>query len=206
MENVLENRSQLKEIKICGYKSLGTNTQPIELKLNNLNIIIGANGAGKSNFISFFHMVSNMLTGALQVYIGKNGSAESLLQFGSKRTKMISASLTFENQRFIDTYEFSLAKAVNDNLVFTEETITSGEQKYELHSGQKESFLLIEEAAHASERAVRAILSGCKTFQFHDTSSEAHIRNAANMDNNLFLMSDEGNVAAYLYMLKMKYE
>lgn len=202
----MENRSQLKEIKIWGYKSLGTNTQPIELKLNDLNIIIGANGAGKSNFISFFQMLSNMMTGALQVYIGKNGLAESLLQFGSKRTKIISARLTFENKGFIDTYEFSLAKAVNDTLVFTEETITSGEQKYELHSGQQESFLLTEEASHASERAVRAILSGCKTFQFHDTSSEAHIRNAANMDNHRFLMSDGGNVAAYLYMLKMKYE
>ena len=71
MENMLENRSQLKETKIRGYKSLGTNTQPIELKLNDLNIIIGANGAGKSNFISFFQMLSNMMTGALQVYIGK---------------------------------------------------------------------------------------------------------------------------------------
>lgn len=137
---MLENRSQLKEIKICGYKSLGTHTQPIELKLNDLNIIIGANGAGKSNFISFFQMLSNMMTGALQVYIGKNGSAESLLQFGSKRTKMISASLTFENQGFIDTYEFSLAKAVNDTLVFTEETITDGDRNLNCTVDKRRAF------------------------------------------------------------------
>lgn len=203
---MLENKSQLKKIKIGGYKSLGTTTQPIELKLNNLNIIIGANGAGKSNFISFFQMLSNMMTGALQVYVGKNGSSESLLQFGSKRTKMISASLEFENKNFKDIYEFSLVKAVNDTLIFAEETIVSGKQRFELNSGQKESFLLEKEASHASERVVRTILSGCKTFQFHDTSSGAYIRNAANMDNNRFLMSDGGNVAAYLYMLKMKYE
>lgn len=201
----MANKSRLKEIKISGYKSLGTDTQPIDLELNNLNIIIGANGAGKSNFISFFQMLANMMTGALQIYIGKNGSSESLLQFGSKKTKMISASLAFENTRFINVYEFTLVKAVNDTLIFAEETITAGKQRFELNSGQKESFLLTDGASHASERAVRAILSGCKTFQFHDTSSEAHIRNAAYVDNNRFLMSDGGNVASYLYMLKMKY-
>lgn len=203
---MLENKSRLKKIKISGYKSLGADTQPIELELNNLNIIIGANGTGKSNFISFFQMLANMMTGALQIYVGKNGSSESLLQFGSKRTKMISASLVFENKKITDTYDFSLVKAVNDTLIFAEEAITVGNKRFELDSGQKESFLLSEKAFHASERAVRTILSGCKIFQFHDTSSEAHIRCAANIDNNRLLMSDGGNVAAYLYMLKMKYK
>lgn len=119
---------------------------------------------------------------------------------------MISASLVFKNEKFTDTYEFSLVKAVNDTLIFSEEIITAGRQRFELHSGQKESFLLTDEASHKSERVIRTILSGCKTFQFHDTSSEAHIRNAANIDNNRFLMSDGGNVASYLYMLKMKHE
>lgn len=201
-KRVLDKRSRLKEIKISGYKSLGTDTQPISLKMNKLNIIIGANGAGKSNFISFFQMLANMMTGALQIYVGKNGTSESLLQFGSKRTKMISASLVFENEIFTDTYEFSLVKAVNDTLIFAEEIISDGKNTFELSSGQKESFLLTDQATHASERAVKAILSGCKTFQFHDTSSEANIRNAANIDNNRSLMSDGGNVAAYLYMLK----
>ncbi len=202
---MLNKKSRLKEIKISGYKSLGTDIQPIDLEMSNLNIIIGANGAGKSNFISFFQMLSNMMTGALQIYVGKNGSSESMLQFGSKRTKMISATLVFQNDKFTNTYEFSLVKAVNDTLIFAEEAIGDGKNRYELSSGQKESFLLTNEASHASERAVRAILSGCKTFQFHDTSSEAHIRSAANIDNNRFLMSDGGNVAAYLYMLKMKH-
>ena len=64
-KRVLDKRSRLKEIKISGYKSLGTDTQPISLKMDTLNIIIGANGAGKSNFISFFQMLANMMTGAL---------------------------------------------------------------------------------------------------------------------------------------------
>lgn len=208
----MENKSRLKEIQISGYKSLGTDEQPIKLELSNLNIIIGANGAGKSNFISFFHMLANMMTGALQIYVGKNGTSESLLQFGSKKTKMISASLVFENKNFVDTYDFSLVKAVNDTLIFEKEAITdwnkdtAQRRRKELCSGQKESFLVTGEATHKSEQVIRGILSGCRTFQFHDTSQEAHIRNAANIDNNRFLMSDGGNVAAYLYMLKVRYE
>lgn len=145
------------------------------------------------------------MTGALQIYVGKNGSSESLLHFGSKKTKTISASLSFENKRFTDIYEFSLVKAINDTLIFAEETITAGKERYELSSGQKESYLLTDKASHANEKVIRATLSECKAFQFHDTSSEAHIRNAANIDNNHFLMSDGGNVASYLYMLKTNY-
>ena len=55
---MLKKKSRLKEIKISGYKSLGTDIQPINLEMSNLNIIIGANGAGKSNFISFFQMLA----------------------------------------------------------------------------------------------------------------------------------------------------
>ena len=32
------------------------------LKLQNLNVLVGANGAGKSNFISFFRMLSRLIT------------------------------------------------------------------------------------------------------------------------------------------------
>lgn len=138
----MDKRSRLKEIKISGYKSLGTDTQPISLKMDTLNIIIGANGAGKSNFISFFQMLANMMTGALQIYVGKNGTSESLLQFGSKRTKMISASLVFENKIFTDTYEFSLVKAVNDTLIFAEEIISDGKIHLSSAVDKKRAFCL----------------------------------------------------------------
>ena len=83
-----------------------------------------------------------MMTGALQVYIGKNGSAESLLQFGSKRTKMISASLTFENKRFIETYEFSLAKAVNETLVLQRKRLLPGNRNLNYTVDKKRAFYL----------------------------------------------------------------
>ena len=43
----MANNKQLKKIKISGFKSF----KECELKLGNINLLIGANGAGKSNFI-----------------------------------------------------------------------------------------------------------------------------------------------------------
>lgn len=201
---LMNNKSKLHRIKVSGYKSIGSGKSSINLNLSNINIIIGPNGAGKSNIVSFFKMLSNIMTGAFQMYVGKNGSAENLLYFGSKNTPVINASLEFQNEENTDIYEIALGKAVQDSLIFLSESIIWNGKRFELASGQKETFLLSDEVKHSSEKIVRGILSNCRTFQFHDTSATAYIRGATRIDNNRFLMSDGGNIAAYLYMLKNK--
>lgn len=201
---LMNNKSKLHRIKVSGYKSIGSGKSSIDLNLSNINIIIGPNGAGKSNIVSFFKMLSNIMTGEFQMYVGKNGSAENLLYFGSKNTPVINASLEFQNEENTDIYEIALGKAVQDSLIFLSESIIWNGKRFELASGQKETFLLSDEVKHSSEKIVRGILSNCRTFQFHDTSATAYIRGATRIDNNRFLMSDGGNIAAYLYMLKNK--
>ena len=201
---LMDNKSKLHRIKVSGYKSIGSGKNSIDLNLSNINIIIGPNGAGKSNIVSFFKMLNNIMIGAFQMYVGKNGSAENLLYFGSKNTPVINASLEFQNEKNTDIYEIALGKAVQDSLIFLSESIIWNGKRFELASGQKETFLLSDEVKHSSEKIVRGILSNCRTFQFHDTSATAYIRGATRIDNNRFLMSDGGNIAAYLYMLKNK--
>ena len=48
-----ERKDQLNRIVIKGFKSI----KECDLELNNVNVLIGANGAGKSNFISVFEML-----------------------------------------------------------------------------------------------------------------------------------------------------
>ena len=45
-----------------GFKSI----REMDLELRPLNVLIGANGAGKSNLISFFRMLNEMTGGRLQ--------------------------------------------------------------------------------------------------------------------------------------------
>ena len=51
----------LKQVILKGFKSI----KGMDLKLCPLNVLIGANGAGKSNFVSFFKMLNEMMAGRL---------------------------------------------------------------------------------------------------------------------------------------------
>ena len=51
-----------------------------------MNALIGANGAGKSNLISFFKMMNELMAGRLQRHVALTGHATANLHFGSKVT------------------------------------------------------------------------------------------------------------------------
>ena len=77
----------LKRLHLKGYKSF----REINIELRPINILIGANGAGKSNFISLFKMLRHMMLGELQLYVERQGGASALLHYdyGPKKTQEI---------------------------------------------------------------------------------------------------------------------
>lgn len=200
-----QNRSLLKRITVSGYKSIAGNESFQSIDFNDITVIIGANGSGKSNLISFFKMLNNMMTGAVQNFIGKNGFAEAILHFGSKQTPLFHANLQFKNSTDSDEYDFSLEKTSQGQMIFSEEKIIWNGHIHDFGAGHKESFLATSALSHSYEKTIRHILSNCRAYQFHDTSDSSRIRNYANIGNNRFLMSDGGNIAAYLTMIKSKY-
>lgn len=200
----MNRRSRLKKIELAGFKSIAAKEHALRLDLTDVNIVIGSNGSGKTNLLSFFKMLNYMMTGAFQNYVGRYGGAEYLLHFGSKYTSSIESRLTFVNNKDTDIYDIVLAKNIQDSLFFADESIECKDRRYELEGGQKESYLATNTLRYSSERIIKYILSNCRTFQFHDTSMISHIRSASEIENNRYLMSDGGNIAAYLYMLKTK--
>ena len=52
----------LQHIEIKRYKSI----KEISIQLNSINILIGANGAGKTNFIRFFTFLNSIIENRLQ--------------------------------------------------------------------------------------------------------------------------------------------
>ena len=79
--------AMLKRVVLKGFKSI----REMELELRSLNVMIGANGAGKSNLVSFFKMLNEMMGERLQQYIGVSGRAQSLLHYGPKVTPQLEA-------------------------------------------------------------------------------------------------------------------
>lgn len=203
-------RLKLTNIHLEGFKSVNGEGQ--DIPLGDITVLLGANGAGKSNLISFFKMLNYMMTGALQIYIGESGFADSLLYYGSKRTPRLRASLTFSNADSEDTYHFALSHAAGDTLIFTEESFVwqkrDSDTPYvvQLDPGSKESRLTEKGESDKTAAVISSLLKGCRVFQFHDTSKEAKIRNSGYIEDYRFLKSDGGNLAAFLYAMQQQEE
>lgn len=116
-------RTKLQEVTIRGYKSIAYD-KPVTLKLGDVSILLGANGAGKSNIISFFRMLSYMMSKSFGRYVEISGTSHALLHYGIKRTPVMSGELKFADSNSMDIYGFSLANATPDRLIITEERIT----------------------------------------------------------------------------------
>ena len=113
---------KLKEMHVKGYKSIdGQRGQSISL--GDLTILLGANGVGKSNLVSFFKMLNFMTTDALQQYVGRQGVSR-LLFYGPKRTESITFELIFESESIRDTYEVQLSHGLPDRLFISGEKVT----------------------------------------------------------------------------------
>ncbi|NER94672.1 MAG: AAA family ATPase [Symploca sp. SIO1B1] len=200
---------RLQRLTLNGFKSI----KAMDLELHPLNILIGANGAGKSNLISFFKMLNEMMAGRLQLYIGKSGRAQSLLHFGPKTTPQIEAKLDFEVENGVHTYNVRLFHAPVDTLIFAEETLSflqtgwASRRIDKLGAGHQET--KIGEAADKgtqTARALRYLLNRCRVYHFHDTSSTANVRQSCYFGDDLWLMSDAGNLAALLLRFRTENE
>lgn len=196
--------NRLKTITLRGYKSF----QNTEVPFSDVTVLLGANGAGKSNLVSFFRMLNFLSTGALQDYIGRNGGSESLLHNGRKTTSRIEAEVEFAGPDSTTCYFIRLADAAPDTLVFTDErahfkkTGYSEPQDIALGAGHKESELKARAQTDKTCKVLFGMLSRCRVFQFHDTSSTAKIRKSGYIDDATYLRSGAGNLAAYLRSLQ----
>lgn len=196
----------LKRIKLSGFRSI----KEMDLELRNLNVLIGANGAGKSNLVAFFKMLNEMMGGRLQDFIAKSGRATSNLYFGPKTTPQIESSLEFKAKSGLDTYRMRLFHAAGDTLYFAEETLSflqdgrvGPPKEFSLGAGHQET--IIRDKAQKGEsvaKVFRHLLNSCRVFHFHDTSPTAHVRQSCYVSDDRLLMPDAGNLAAMLYKWK----
>ncbi len=195
----------LRRVILNGFKSI----KAMDLELRPLNLLIGANGAGKSNLVSFFKMLNEMMGGRLQQYIGTTGRAQSLLHFGPKVTPQLEAQLEFEVDNGVNTYAMRLFHAAGDTLVFADESLSFLQTGYTkpklvpLGSGHEETRIGQEaEKGVPTAKVFRHLLNHCRVYHFHDTSPTARVRQYSYSGDNRWLMPDAGNLAAFLLRLR----
>jgi len=195
----------IKKLTIEGFKSI---RQLQDFELRSLNVMIGANGAGKSNFVSFFRLLREMIEQRLQLAISTEGGADSCLYMGPKITKEIIGKLYFGN----NGYEFVLRPTADNRMVFADEaTFFRGQfrpSRRSLGSGHTEAKL----KDHKDDSGVMArfgvphyvfdAVSSWVVYHFHDTSATAAVRRQGPVNDNESLRPSAENLAAYLYRLQ----
>ena len=184
----------IKSIHIRNFKSIKDSG---EVLLRPINVLIGANGVGKSNFIGFFKFLNKIYNKELQLYVAQNGRADNFLFFGSKFSSSLSGTITFDN-KYQNEYSFKLIPDQTGNFIFAEEW-----------SNTKTGDLLINEIGdreseiknHSWFRSgyLSDQLSTLKIFHFHDTSFNAKVKQPSITQ---YLHEDGGNLASFLYRLQ----
>lgn len=205
--------TQLKKIYLSGYKSISPK-HPLEIELDNINILLGANGSGKSNIISFFKMLNVMMSCSFQLFVEKAGTSQVFLHYGAKHTDKIQGELHFESKSDHNFYSFTLTHAAPDRLIITSEEIGWFTNNRAVHhdlcekSNFKESVLIKYKDNHKYDRLNEAcyiihnLLSNCKVYQFHDSSPESPIRQSSQVDISKYLQAEGNNLASFLCYLK----
>ena len=94
----------LSAITIKGFRSIGSVE---DLAIRPINVLIGANGSGKSNFLGVFKLLQAIRAGELQNYVARAGGADKILHFGSKVTEELVIRLTF-GDRISSSTRFTL--------------------------------------------------------------------------------------------------
>lgn len=189
----------LRKVKIEGFKSI----ESAELTLSDLNVVIGANGSGKSNLIGVFRLLERVLSRNLQVFVASE--PDRFLHHGRKVTPALSLDFAFDQ----NSYGFKL-KAAQDTLIFEYERVEySGYWSYgePLAVGHKESKL--EEAAASYKNKIPKYVfpkvRNLVVYHFHDTSETSPAKQTCDLDDNRFFRPDAANLPAYLYWLQEKH-
>ncbi len=198
--------NSLDKLTIKGFKSI---RELVDFELTSLNVIIGGNGAGKSNLISFFRMLRAFVDGNLNRYVKNNGGAGDLVFNGRKMTRI----MEFETRFGPRGYRFKLAPTPNDTCSLEDEArYYSGGSSgwWNLGVSEDGTSNMVGEAlkdqgdAKYSKPVYDAIASW-QIYHFHDTSSTAAMRHYEIVQDNKAFRTDAANIGPFLLKLKNKY-
>lgn len=194
---------RVSSLTVTGYKSI---RELREFPLHNLNVLIGANGAGKSNFIGLFRLLNEMYEQQLQLFIQTQGGPDAMLHFGRNVTDHLHAEFYFA----YNGYLFDLVPTQDNRLIFKSEiskflgVLYPAMPSATLGSGHDESRL--KEARDQYSPYVRESVSRWRVYHFHDTSERARVKQKHATNDNLRLKPDAANLAACLRMLREQHE
>lgn len=194
----------IERIEIEGYRSIRKIAGGLEL--GPVNVLLGANGAGKSNLIGFFAFLNQLVNKNLLFYTREQGGASRILRNGPKTTDTLHFKIDAEQ----NAYEATLRWVKDDSFFFDYERTFYHRPGYDrpyedmLGKGHLESCLREHEGKRdVSSHVLRKLLS-LRLYHFHDTSPKAQVKLPQREGDSETLASDAANLAPVLLKLQRK--
>jgi len=198
--------TQLQKITVKGFKSIHS---LVDFEMRSLNVLIGANGAGKSNFIGVFRFLAALTGDNFPVDVQNWGGPDALLHYGRKVTDAIEFEVYFAPEGGVaNGYQVTLAPTQDNRLIFTREQSwingRYGANSYALGVGHDVAKVTSDELERSKNvsRYVAGKLKVWRQYHFHDTGETAAVKQVHQENDTLRLKPDAANLAAYLRKLK----
>lgn len=184
--------SRMDEIIVKGYKSF----KELTVRLGRINLLIGANGAGKSNFLSLFELLGNAYEQRLAQYVTQLGGVDKLLHQGRKVTDRIEMAVT-EGR---NSYALTLMEA-DGQLVVEHEKLYYNGTSLDIARFDEEPRLKAYDGMKRGEY-IKDYISQIRKFHFHDTGRRSPFASDCDIVNDAYRMYEQGeNIAAILYRI-----
>jgi predicted ATPase len=187
------------------------------LELRPINVLIGANGSGKSNFIQVFRFLRAIRQGRLAEFVLRGGGANRLLYLGTRTTDRL--ILEFIHDNGTGGYRIELVPTAADHLLPAKEEVTSDgdgwvHELLAVPDTGREAAISVEpdsqprssDDARRLRTLARGRMDDWHVYHFHDAGQQASpLKQTAHLNDNRQLRPEGSNLAAVLYLLKAKY-
>lgn len=201
------DRQHLDWLTVTGFKSIKSVRK---LKLRRINVVIGANGSGKSNLLKVFSFLKAVRASRLENYVARAGGADRLLHFGAKTTGDLTIDVSFGNEA--NRYRITLVRDDLDRLVPSREAVQYwNKQKHDQPYHDLLFFAPTE--AGISKYVDRGVpgwiqrsIDRWRLYHFHDTGRHSPFMKTCALHDNEFLRPDGSNLSAFLYFLKKQHQ
>jgi len=181
-------------ISIEGWRSI----KNVEVTLGKINILLGANGSGKSSFLSAFELLDAASENRkhLQHYIEKNGGVNQNFHYGTKTTDKVIIDIKIENQYH---FNYFLMAGKDDNIIV--------KNNPDLKLSPVRNNIVRSEVAeyeHLSDlkEKLNQLQNHFILYHFQDTGDTSPLKRVSDIYQTRYLHPDGDNLAAYLYEIK----
>lgn len=184
-------------IIIKGYKSF----KDLDITLKKINLLIGSNGSGKSNFLSCFEFLGRTFAQGLSQHVALSGGVDKFLYHGRKETNTIETTLYVN----ANSYRIKYAEADGRLIVENEQLGYHSYFGWDYHTiseyvseAQIRNYMGMKRGDYIKE-----YLSQIRKFHFHDTGSRSPFAMECHKINDSVTLYDHGeNLAPLLYRIR----